>query len=112
MNRLVPRLAIALLTSATCLVAGAQTTAGSNSDEARRDQNRDEALSAWRARHPTLARTDMRERPAQRHRPRTARERTHRVAESVRGAGHRVAEKARDITDKTNEKFDKPKRNP
>ncbi len=112
MNRLVPRIAIALLTAATCLAAGAQTTTGSSADEARRDQNRNEALSSWRARQPSLARTDMNSRPMARKRPRTARERTHRAAESVRGAGHRVAEKARDITDRTNEKFDKPKRNP
>ena len=112
MNRMLPKFALALITAATCVTASAQT------DQERRDRNRDEALTQWRAAHPNMARgTDANGRamPAER---RTMRERTHTAAQKTRRAGHRVAEKsrelghktaekARDITDRTDAKFDK-----
>lgn len=110
MNRL-PALVLAL-TAAACGTAGAATY---SSDQDRRDQNREQALSTWRADHASLASTPTRETagsPTLRERTkagaRSVREKTHEGAEATRRFGHRQAEKARNFSERQDRRFGKP----
>jgi hypothetical protein len=76
-----PKLVLALLAVASC-AAGAQTYS-SESDQARRERNREEALAQYRAGNPT------------------AREDAHDAARSARRTGHKVADSTRDVAHKT-----------
>ncbi len=103
--KLLPTLVLAF-TAAASFAAGA---ANYGSDQERRDQNREEALSKWRATHGgessmhngSPRRTSLGER---------TRETTHRSAQGVRHFTHRQAEKARNFGDRQNRKYGKKTR--
>lgn len=77
-----PKLVLALLAAAVSCAAGAETYS-SQSDQARRERNREEALANYRAGNTT------------------AREEAHDVAQSTRRGAHKVADKTRDVAHKT-----------
>ena len=104
-----PKLVLALLAAVSC-AAGAETYS-SQADQARRERNREEALTHYRAGN-TTAREEAHD-VAQ-----SARHGAHKVAESTRNAahktanegrhvGHKVAVKARESTAKADAKFGK-----
>ncbi|MEO6361998.1 MAG: hypothetical protein ABIO71_02105 [Caldimonas sp.] len=104
----------ALLLAVTAAASGAAGAATYGSDQERRDQNREQALSNWRADHASLASTPARDstdrttlRDGAKSGARTVREKTHRGAESVRRFGHRQAEKARNFSDRQDRRFGK-----
>lgn len=100
--KLLPTLVLAI-TAAASFAAGAATY---GSDQDRRDQNREEALSKWRASHGGASsmasgspdRASLGER---------TREATHRSAQGVRHFTHRQAEKARNFGDRQNRRYGK-----
>jgi hypothetical protein len=100
--KLLPVLVLAITAAASC-AAGAATY---GSDQERRDQNREEALSKWRATHGdegsmaegSLNHESLGER---------TRETTHRTAQGVRHFTHRQAERARNFGDRQNRKYGK-----
>ena len=103
------KLVLALLAAVSC-AAGAETYS-SQADQARRERNREEALTHYRAGN-TTAREEAHD-VAQ-----SARHGAHKVAESTRNAahktanegrhvGHKVAVKARESTAKADAKFGK-----
>lgn len=93
------------ITVATSCAAGAATY---GSDQERRDQNREEALSKWRATHGGESESSMANGPSDRaslgERTRDA---THRSAQGVRNFTHRQADKARNFGDRQNRKYGK-----
>ncbi len=100
--KLLPTLVLVVTAAASC-AAGA---ANYGSDQERRDQNREEALSSWRAAHPgessmangSASRASLGER---------TRDTSHRTAQGVRHFTHRQAEKARNFGDRQNRKYGK-----
>lgn len=93
---------VLVLTAAASGMAGAATY---NSDQDRRDQNREEALSKWRADHGELAAssssTDSRTRGS------SLREKTREGAASVRNFTHRQAETARRFSERQDRRMGK-----
>ena len=73
--------------------ASAQTYTTGQSDQERRDRNREEALANYRAGHMTASTTTPRHS--------TVREETHKAANATRQAGHEVAEGAREVGHET-----------
>ncbi len=100
--KLLPTLVLALTAAASCAVSAA--TYGS--DQERRDQNREEALTKWRADHGDLASRSSAAAPRESLRERT-REKTHKAAQGTRHFTHRQAEKVRNFGDRQDRKFDK-----
>ena len=98
MMKFLPALVLAV-TAAASAAAGAATY---GSDQERRDQNREEALSKWRADHRDLASSG-----SGMNRKSTVREKAHRGANSVRGFTHRQAEKARRFSERQDRKYGK-----
>ena len=76
--------------------ASAQTYYTGQSDQERRDRNREEALADYRAGHMSTSTTTY---TTPRHH--TAREETHKAANATREAGHEVAEGAREVGHET-----------
>jgi len=72
-----PKLVLALLAVVSC--AASAETYSSQADQARRERNREEALTHYRAGNTT------------------ARQEAHEVAESARRGGHKVAESSREV---------------
>lgn len=123
--KLLPKLILALTAVASCAVAGAQSVGTGQADSARRDRNREEALSNYRGGRPaatdsTSSGRDSDMRPSARERTHrvadstrrgthraasSVRRVTHKAADSVRSLGHRAAQKSRDVTDRTNARF-------
>ncbi len=106
--KLLPTLVLAFA-AAACGAAGA---ASYNSDQDRRDQNREEALSKWRAQHGDLAAADngMRRssmRAKAHHGASAVREETHEGARAVRKFTHRQAEKARNFSERQDRRYGK-----
>jgi len=92
---------------AACGTALAQSSM--QSDQERRDRNREEAMAKhgepMSADRPVERHTTMREKT---HRvAETTREKTHHVAESTRDFTHRQAQKVRNFGDRQNERFGK-----
>ncbi len=87
---------VLVLTTVAAASVGAQTVYSGAADQERRDRNREEALSNYRASHPTTsssaARGDRKE---------SMREKTHDGADSVRRGSHKVAETTRNAAHKT-----------
>jgi cytoskeletal protein RodZ len=118
------KLVLAALAVASC-AAGAQTVYSGQSDQERRDRNREEALSNYRAhsstststassqnRHHTASKSKAKAHHAEsstKHATHevaeSTREATHKSANAVRHAGHKTAQEARDITAKTDAKL-------
>lgn len=120
--KILPQIVLVLSAVAAC-GASAQTVYSGQADQERRERNREEALSNYRAGRPATATTSMpmserkeTVREKSHDAAQSARSGTHKVAEStrrvthksanaVRRAGHATAAKAREITDRTNAKF-------
>lgn len=100
--KLLPMLVLAITAAASC-AAGAATY---GSDQERRDQNREEALSKWRATHGGESSTTNGSPDGASLGERT-REATHRSAQGVRNFTHRQADKARNFGDRQNRKYSK-----
>ncbi|MEO7056685.1 MAG: hypothetical protein ABI281_08415 [Caldimonas sp.] len=100
--KLLPTLVLALTATAS-FAAGAATY---SSDQERRDQNREEALTKWRSTHGGEA-TMHNGSPYHASMADRARETTHRSAQGVRHFTHRQAEKARNFGDRQNRKYGK-----
>jgi hypothetical protein len=120
------------MTAFAAFGAGAQTVYSGQADQERRDRNREEALSKYRAGNTGTATrgTESRTTSSTSTRGESLRERgrdatqaarrgatkavattkrvTQKSADAVRRAGHTTAEKARDVTDRTNAKFGGP----
>jgi len=114
---------IALVLGAFAVVgASAETYYTGQADQERRERNREEALAAYEAHHPSDAtvrgdRETARERThdaarSMRHEGHeiadSTRRVTHKTANAVRHAGHKTAEKAREVSDKANAKYGEP----
>jgi hypothetical protein len=96
--KFLPKLVLAM----TALVAGAsgvQAAMSDQTDQERRDRNREEALAAYRASNdgPTATRDDRTLREKAHDGVDTVRAKTHHTAQKVRGFTHRQAEKTRDF---------------
>lgn len=111
--KIMPKIVLAL-TAFAAIGASAQTVYSGQSDQERRERNREEALSNYRTGTSTTTTTTAPMTTAER--KERVREKTHEAAEStrrvthksanaVRRAGHKTAVKARDITARTNAKF-------
>ena len=111
-----PKLVFALLAAASC-AAGAQTYS-SDSDQARRERNREEALAQYRGSTPREEAHDVGR--STRHGAHKAADSTrhvahktadegrrvgHKVADESRRVGHKVAVKARESTARADAKF-------
>lgn len=115
-----PKLVLALLAVASCAVS-AQTVYSGQADQDRRERNREEALSHYRAGTTAPSQTMNHERresareetreAAQKvrqgtHKAATATRRAaHKTANESRRVGHKIAEKARETTDRADAKF-------
>ena len=108
---------IALALSAFAVVgASAQTVYSGQSDQERRERNREEALANYRAGSTSTSSTVRREtheaaQATRRGAHRVAestRHATHKSANAVRRAGHKTAEKAREVSAKANAKVGEP----
>ena len=101
--KLVPVLVLVLAAAAS----GVASAASYSSDQQRREQNREEALSNWRAGQGTSSsRATMA--PSRTHgttRRERLRERTHAGASSVRNFTHRQAEKARHFSARQDRRY-------
>ena len=113
------------LTAFAAVGASAQTVYSGQSDQERRDRNREEALGHYRSGASTstsstapMSTAERKERVREKTHEAaestrrgahevadTTRRVTHKSANAVRRAGHKTAVKARDITDRTNAKF-------
>ena len=98
--KLLPTLVLAL-TAAASGMAGAATH---RSDQDRRDENREQALSKWRADHGELASSSSTSNGMQRS---SLREKTREGASSVRNFTHRQAEKARRFSERQDRRLGK-----
>ena len=101
--KLLPTLVLALVATASG-VAGAATY---GSDQDRRDQNREEALSKWRASHGNLASSSSYSSTDSGMRRSSVREKTREGAASVRNFTHRQAEKARRFSERQDRRMGK-----
>jgi len=115
---------IALVLGAFAVVgASAETYYSGQADQERRERNREEALAAYEAQHPSDSSSVRGDRETARERTHdaarsmrhgghevadTTRRVTHKTANAVRHAGHKTAEKARQVSDKANSKFGEP----
>jgi hypothetical protein len=102
-----PKLVFALLAVAACAVSA--ETYSSQDDAQRRERNREEALTDYRAGH-TTARQEAHEvaqsaRHAGHEVAEGSRHAGHEVAEGSRNVGHKVAVKARESTARADAKF-------
>ena len=112
------KLVLAALAVVSC-AAGAETSYSAQSNQERRDRNREEALANYRANTATSTTSAQRRQSADtkahgvEHSTKQAahevaestRNVTHKSANAVRSAGHKTAEGARDVTAKTDAKF-------
>jgi hypothetical protein len=85
-----PKLVFALLAAASC-AAGAQTYS-SDSDQARRERNREEALAQYRGSTPREEAHDV---------GRSTRHGAHKAADSTRHGAHKAADSTRHVAHKT-----------
>lgn len=106
--KILPKLALTLVALASG-IAGAATLS-SQTDQERRDRNREEALAAYHSSPQydadrSVDRDNRTLREKSHHAAQTVRAKTHTSAQKVRGFTHRQAEKVRDFTDKENAKY-------